>query len=530
MRRIPAIAAIGAMAMVLAACGTSGGQATSGGQKLANGKTFTMVLSSDPGSLDPDFTSLSAALQLDDFMYDSLINIGQHGNLEAGLAGRWSGTTTTATYTLRKGITCSDGTRLTASDVAANLNFVANPKNSSNWINVFVPPGAQATGNDTAGTVTVTSQVPDPFLVQDLGSLPIVCPKGMANRSLLKEGGDGTGMFTMTQATPGSQYTLTRRKDYAWGPGNWKASQPGLPDKVVIKVVSDMTTAANLLLAGEVNGATVIGPDVQRVLARHLFQQTLVAPLGELWYDQKAGLPGADETVRKALTQALNLSQLGQVVASGAGSPATGLVEPGHSPCRQNTVTGNLPAYNLAAAKSALTAAGWTAGPGGIRTKGGQKLALTFYYAPSLGAGMQAGAELVQKAWGSLGVQVTLAAATQAEISQVLFSGAAQWGAAIIPLGVPLPSNLVGFLSGPTPPNGTNFASINNATYSADVKAASSIAGGGGCADWAAAEVALFHQVDLVPFVNSAVQVFGTGATFQLSNGDVVPSSIRMLG
>jgi peptide/nickel transport system substrate-binding protein len=143
---------------------------------------------------------------------------------------------------------------------------------------------------------------------------------------------------------------------------------------------------------------------------------------------------------------------------------------------------------------------------------------------------MQAGAELIQKEWSSLGVQVTLTGVSQADISSVLFGGTTPWGAAIIPLGVPLPTNLVGFLSGPTPPNGTNFASIENATYNADVKAASSLTGAAGCPKWEAAEEALFKQVNLVPFVDSTIPAFGTGATFQLSNGDLVPSSIRMLG
>lgn len=531
MRSVVAVAAAGAAVLTIAACGSNAAAPPgSGGKALANGKTFTLALSSDPGSLDPDFTSLSAALQVDYFMYDSLLNVEPNGSLTSGLADKWSGTTTSATFTLRKGITCSDGTPLTAGDVAANLNFVANPKNASNWAGVFVQPGATATGNDATGTVTVASKAPDPFLVQDLGSLLIVCPKGMANRGVLKEGGDGTGMYTMTQALPGDQYTLTLRKGYAWGPGGFKASQAGVPAKVVIKVVSDMTTAANVLLAGQMNAATVIGPDVQRVQARHLFQRTLVAPLGELWYNQKAGLPGADQAVRKALTQALDLTQLGQVVTSDAGTPATGLVEPGNNPCRANTVSGNLPAYNLAAAKSALDAAGWKVGPGGIRAKNGTKLAIDFYYAPSLGTGMQAGAELIQKIWNGIGVQVTLTAATQAEISQVLFGGSTPWGAAIIPLGVPLPSNLVGFLSGPTPPKGTDFAGISNPAYSADVQAAEAIAGAGGCSHWEAAEAALFQQADVVPFVDSAVQTFGSGATFQISNGDLVPSSIRMLG
>ena len=531
MRKIPVIAAVGAMALTLAACGTSSsGQQAAAGQKLASGKTFTMVLASDPGSLDPDFTSLSAALQVDEFLYDSLINIGPKGNIVAGLADKWHGTTTSATFTLRKGITCSDGSTLTASEVAANISFVGNPKNDSSRISVYVPPGATATGNNATGTVTVTSPVPDAFLLQNVGGLEIVCAKGMQDHGSLKEGADGTGMFTLSQVVPGSQYTLTRRHSYAWGPGNWKANQPGLPDKVVIKVVSNMTTAANLLLSGGVNAAGVIGPDVQRLQASHLFERDVTAPLGELWFNQKAGMPTADEAARKALTQALNLGQLGQVVSSGTGKPPTGLVAPGFTPCRQNTVASNLPAHDVAAAKSALDAAGWKVGPGGIRAKAGKKLSMAVYYATSIGAGMQAGAELVQKVWSSIGVQVTLTGLSDAEISQVIFGGTTPWSAVFIPLGVTLPTQLVGFMSGPTPPKGTDFASISNASYAADVKAASSSVGASGCSQWDAAEEALFQQVDIVPFVDSAVPTFATGATFELSQGSLQPSSIRMLG
>ena len=53
-----------------------------------------------------------------------------HGGLVAGLADKWQGTTTKAMFTLRKGVTCSDGTPLTAGDVAANINFVGDTKNA----------------------------------------------------------------------------------------------------------------------------------------------------------------------------------------------------------------------------------------------------------------------------------------------------------------------------------------------------------------------------------------------------------------
>jgi peptide/nickel transport system substrate-binding protein len=528
MRRLPAVAALGVIALTLAACGSSKGSPTSG--QPVNGKTFTAVLSADPGDLDPDFTSLSVTDEFDSFLYDSLLNVSQSGKLISGLADAWTGTTTKATFTLRRGITCSDGTTLTASDVAANINYVGNPTNASSRIAVYVPAGATATADNATRTVTVTSPSPDAFLVANLGGLPIVCPKGMTDRGLLKEGAEGTGPFTLTQVIPDDQYTLTARKGYNWGPGNWTANPAGFPAKIVFKIVPNMTTAANLLLADSVNMATVLGPDVQRLKAKHLFEQDVIASLGELWFNQKPGTPTADPAVRKALTEALDLPQLGQVVASGTGVSATGLVAPAYTPCRGNTVSGSLPAHSVASAAAALTAAGWKVGPGGIREKAGTKLTMTVLYDTALGPAMQAGAELAYKDWTSIGVQVTLSGLTDTEISGVIFSAAGNWSAGLIPLNVTLPTQLVAFFSGPTPPNGTNFAYVNNASYNADVKAASAIAGTGGCSSWNAAEKALLQQEDVVPFVDSVTPSFAQGATFQLSQGSIVPTSIRMLG
>lgn len=529
MRRLPAVAALGVIALTLAACGSSTGPSASGSQP-ANGKTFTAVLATDPGNLDPDLTSLSVTNEVDTFLYDSLVNVDQSGKLVSGLADKWTGNTTTATFTLRKGITCSDGTPLTASDVAANINFVGNPNNGSSRIAENVPPGATAKASNAAGTITVTSPAPDAFLVQTVGTLPIVCPKGMANPALLKEGADGTGPFTVTQVLPDNQYTLTARKGYDWGPGNWTANPAGFPAKVVFKIVPNMTTTANLLLANSVNMVSVIGPDVQRLQAKHLFERDVLANLGELWFNQKAGMPTSDVAVRKALTEALNLPQLGQVVASGAGAPTTSLVTPSLSPCRGNNVSGNLPAHSVAAAEAALTAAGWKTGPGGVRTKGGTKLAVTLLYDSALGPAMQAGAELMQKDWSAVGVQVTLSSLTDTEISGVIFSPSGNWTAGLIPLNVTLPTQLEGFFSGPTPATGTNFAYVNNSAYNGDVKAASTIAGSAGCSKWNAAEKSLFQQEDVVPFVDSIVPSFAQGATFEFSQGAIAPTSIRMLG
>jgi peptide/nickel transport system substrate-binding protein len=518
-RILTTAAALSAAAVSVAACssGSSSTSANAGASasatSYASGQAATVILPSDPGSLDPDLTALSVTLQADLFLYDSMVNISSTGAIESGLATKWSGTATDASFTLKQGVTCSDGTPLTASTVAANINYIGNVKNASARLGVWVEPGATATADDATGVVTVKSPVPDPFLVSDVGQAQIVCGAGMKDRSTLKEGANGTGLYTLTSAVPGSSYTLTLRQGYNWGPGGVTSATEGLPATVTLKVVSNMTTAANELLAGQANIGQVVGSDAQRLTS--LFKQSINAPLGELWFNEKAGSATADVAVRKALTQAVQLSQLGQVLTSGAGTPATGLVAPALSPCKGNTVAANLPGYDQASAKSALA---------------GKNLTVNLYYPTSLGTGASAAAQLLQSTWSQLGVKVTLHAITDPQLSSEIVGGAAAWNVAIIPLGLTAPNQLIPFVSGPTPPKGTDFAFIDNAAYTAAVTKASATAGQAGCSDWNAAETALFKNVDLVPFVDSAVTDYAKGATFSLSQGSIQPASIRMLG
>jgi len=487
------------------------------------------VLGADPGNLDPHFTSLATAMQVDRFLYDSLVNIDENGEVVAGLAEKWSATTTEATFTLRKGVTCADGTPLTATQVAANINFVGDPKNASTRMSVFVPAGATAVADDDAGTVTVTAPAPDSFLDRNVGGLHIVCAKGMADRDLLKQAGDGTGLYTMTDVVANDHYTLTRRKDYAWGPGEgWKAG-PGLPDKVVLKIVGNETTSANLLLSGSANAAAFVGPDQQRLRGQKLFQRDVLGIVGELWFNQEAGEAGADENVRRALVQALDLDELNKVLTSGTGKRATGLVPPGFGPCDADNIRDTLPRHDPAAAGKTLDEAGYRAGGDGKRAKAGTPLAITFFYPTTLGPTMQAGAELVQKVWSELGVEVTLKGGTDAETGQ-LAAGQLPWGAGFVPLNVSLPTQAVAFVSGPPAPDGGNFASIDNPDYTAGIVEAAKIAGTDGCDEWGEAEKALYEQVDVVPFANSNRPVFGKGAEFELTQGSINPATIRMVG
>jgi peptide/nickel transport system substrate-binding protein len=511
MKALRLAAVLGAATLLAGACGDDSGSGP-GGRQPVNGKTFTMAVAGDPGNLDPHFTSLSVTGQVDRFLYDSLLGFAPDGKTLPALAETWEATGTTAKFTLRKGVTCADGTPLTATTVAANISFVGDVKNASSRVGIYVPAGAKATADDAAGVVTVTSPSPDAFLDRNLGGLPIVCDKGMKDRGRLKQASDGTGMYTVSEAVPDDHYTLTRRKEYAWGPGDFKADTVGLPDTVVIKVIANEATTANLILSGQVNAARFTGPDGQRLVGGDYLKRDILAPTGELWFNQKAGLPTADLAVRTALVQSVDLNQARQVFTSGRGAAPTGLVLPAGSPCKDDTVTGNLPAFDAAAGKAALA---------------GKKL--TLVWGNNGNPGTQAAAELLQKQWQAAGAQITLKSATTTQIGQIA-AGQLAWDVALFPIGVTLPTQLVSFLSGPTPPNGANFASFDNKEYVAAVEQAQKLVGDKGCAQWAAAEKAVIKHLDLVPFASSNAPMFARGADLQLSEGDVDPASIRMLG
>jgi peptide/nickel transport system substrate-binding protein len=511
MKALRLTAVLGAAALLAGACGDDSGGGSSGRQPV-NGKTFTMAVAGDPGNLDPLFTSLSVTGQVDRFLYDSLLGFAPDGKTLPGLAEKWESTATTAKFTLRKGVTCADGSPLTATTVADNISFVGDVKNGSTRVGTYVPAGAKATADDAAGVVTVTSPSPDAFLDRNLGGLPIVCARGMKDRAQLKQGSDGTGMYKLTEAVPDDHYTLVRRKEYAWGPGDFKADTVGLPDTVVIKMVTNESTAANLLLSGALNAARFTGPDSQRLQGGDYLKRDLLAPTGEMWFNQKAGLPTADLDVRTALIKSVDLKQMQQAYTSGRGAAPTGLVAPAMSPCKGDTVTGNLPAFDPAAGRAVLA---------------GKKL--TVAWAATGSPGAQAAAELLQQQWQAAGAQIQLKSVTTAQVGQIA-AGQLAWDVALFPIGVTLPSQLVPYLSGPTPPNGANFASFDNKDYLAAVQAAQKQLGDQGCAQWAAAEKAVIQHIDLVPFASANTPTVVRGAELDLSEGDIDPASIRMLG
>ena len=101
--------------------------------------------------------------------------------------------------------------------------------------------------------MTITLAAPAPFVLNGLASLPMVCDAGMADRKSLDDSTAGTGPYVLTEAVPGDHYTYEIRDGYTWGPNGATTAEQGMPDTVVMKIVENESTTANLLASGEIN-------------------------------------------------------------------------------------------------------------------------------------------------------------------------------------------------------------------------------------------------------------------------------------
>src|SRR5262245_5375920 len=476
----------------------------------ANRGTLTIVIGADPGNLDPQLSILAVARQVNNFAYDTLVHIVGPGEVRSGLASSWKILSPTRVrFTLRRGITCSDGSAMNASVVKRNLDFVGNPANKSPLLGLFVPVNPTVQANNNARTVTVTSKTPNPFPLQGLGLVQMVCNNGMNNRSSLAHRPNGSGPYRLTQAVSGAHYTFVVRKGYHWGSDG--GTTVPLPARVVLKVVSNETTAANLLLTGGVNIATIVGADRARLNRAKLFRRVLAATPNEFWFNQHSGHATANAGIRRALVQAMRLAQIGAVITAGRGVAIRTLTSQAFTPCKGNSVKGSVPAYNANAARTGLSS----------------RPAIRVIYPTDFSSSITPAMELLPQRLSAAGARVTLAGGTTTDVTAALF-GTGNWDIAFAPVTLANPSQMVGLVAGPGPPNGANFSGIDNDAYKTLSTSALGKTGAAACRDWIRAESALMRDSDVAPTNVLTSGTYGKKAKFALDAGGLIPTSVRL--
>ena len=284
----------------------------------------------------------------------------------------------TYTFTLREGITFSDGTALDAAAVKTNLDQSAQQvEDGEGWyyqglFDDYV--GAEATDELE---LVVTFSRPNPSFLPTLatGQLAILAPSSFDLSYEQRDNGEfiGSGSFVLESYTPNEGIVLARREDYAWPSG--AATHEGAPsiERITISFVDEQSVRESALQAGETDLAQ--NPTTQ-------VADQLEAEGNGLIFRAQSGIPYSlvlnltdpalqDIAVRRALSRAIDRQAIFEGV-TGARQPAsTSVLTPsttGYADVSEHLV------HDLDEANRLLDEAGWTAGADGVRVKDGRRL------------------------------------------------------------------------------------------------------------------------------------------------------------
>ena len=495
--------------IVITAAGLSGcSDPTSGG----DGGALKVRIMEDPGTLDPHTGKSGTALTVAGYLYDTLTGRSPDGDVVPRLATDWELSGTSATFTIRDDITCSDGTPLRPSDIAANFERVKAPETQSPFTANFLGSTAYTvTADDEAGTFTI--ETPEPFggLLYGVSGFPrIVCAPGLEDPASLEQSSQGTGPYVLERVSPGDRYTLKAREGYDWGPKGSTAAEGRAPDTIELVVVPNETTAANLLLSGGLDVADLLnGPERERLEGQDgITSQEVAVGFTTMLINQADGRPGADPTIREALVRAVDREAMTQSGVGDFGIVADSLLLP-DAPCYDPSAGDSVPSFDSDAARKVLEDKG---------------LSLKIY---SIGV---LGSEYISETWRALGVDTEMNAGDQnGPGMDVIFSGG-DWDVALIPFsGVLHLSMMTPILSGEAPPAGSNFASADNPAFLQLATESSATIGEGACELATEAQRQVFENTDILPMSLMTSGIFARdGVDYQLAGAGVEAASLAL--
>jgi oligopeptide transport system substrate-binding protein len=336
------------------------------------GGTFHMAIAGDVPSLDPALAGYDvASWAMTISVYSGLVDYGTGLTLQGDLAKSWSLSADQRTYTfhLRSGLTFSDRSPLTASDVAFSLQREVNPKTASPGAYLYsniVGASQYGAGKTTtiagvktpdATTITIQLTNPEPYF---LNILAMPYSRVMSPAQVTKYGKSisqhplGSGPFKLQSWKSGQKMVLVRNPHYFL---------PGRPylDKVQVDLnVNDQTRVLEYQ-RGQLSITDIPAAAFSQLALSSQYNKTMVTNNDATTYFlgmKSNAKPFNNLKVRQALNYAINKVRLVQLI-NGRGSVANTLVPPSLAGFDPNAK--GYP-YDPAKAKRMLAAAGYLHG------------------------------------------------------------------------------------------------------------------------------------------------------------------------
>lgn len=409
-------AALGIVALALTACGSTAG--TSTGQDSGSGEPVeggTLVYA----EVTPinNWQTQAARFYEKSNVLNSVLDRLTYFDAEKGEVVPWiaseftsSEDATQFTFTIRPGVTFSDGSPLDAAAVKLNLDALG-----LGVPNAQIQPNVDFAGYQSAEVVgedqvKVTLASPNSNFLRATSSVTagLVSPETLkldaAGQSAIAKI-SGSGPFVFESEKPDEEVVLAKRADYAWAPENADNQGDAYLDKVVVKYLPEVAHRAGAVQSGQVDLVRGLQPLDEKALAGS-GNQVLPAEGVDLTANMAAVRVGsgklADEDVRRALQIGIDRQSIKDTVLSDSYVLSASVLN--HKAPGFVDLSAELE-YQPEESKKLLDDAGWTVGADGIREKDGVKLEVTVTSSNN-SVVIKPAFELIEQQWREIGVKL----------------------------------------------------------------------------------------------------------------------------
>jgi peptide/nickel transport system substrate-binding protein len=445
-------AALAAAGLLAAACSSSSSSsASSSSSSTASGSSTLTISDESGGTWACDFNPFLSNDEWFGFgpVYEPLMFVNSlapqplaPSAIKPWLATAyaWNPSYTQLTFTIRPGVKFSDGTPMTASDVAFTFNMLKAHHSmdlESVWSNVGGPlTSVVAKGNQ----VVMTLNKPSPLYFYNIADQVPIVPQAIWSKiasptTYNDKNPIGTGAYTMHACTPANI-------QYKANPGYYQA---GLPKIKTVNFPSYLTNPpANADLASGVDqwGSQYI-PDIQAAyLSKSADYHTYSPPVASVSLVINLGLgkssPLSNPLVRQAMAYAVNRAKAAQIGEGGEEPPSNQtdvITTADKGPYgasydgTQAAAFGNAYAYNPAKAEALLKQAGYTKVVNGVRqNSAGQSLSFSLVNNGGYSDWVATLQDVVIPELAAVGIQVHLNDLSQTSYQSALYTGKYQLG------------------------------------------------------------------------------------------------------
>lgn len=314
------------------------------------------------------------------------------------------------TFTIRDGVTFSNGTALDAAAVKANFDALGLGIESAQ-----IQPNVDFSAYKTSevvgeNQVRVTLKRPDANFLRATTSVTagLVAPETLkldnaGQSSISKIVGSGPFVFKSEKAD--EEVVFSKRPDYKWAPETAENQGAAYIDELVIKYLPEVAHRAGAAQSGQVDLVRGLQP---------VDEQTLTAGGGTVYpasgIDLTANMAAvrigsgklADVKVRQALQVGIDRQAIKDTVLSDSYEIAASVVN--HKAPGFVDLSAEL-AYDPEKSKKLLDEAGWKVGADGIREKDGKDLEVTVSSSNN-SVVIKPAFELIEQQWRAIGVKL----------------------------------------------------------------------------------------------------------------------------